>query len=343
MAVDRLLENLERLCSFNGISGRENAVADEIERQITGYCTCYRDNLGNIIAEKQGKKRSNYKLMISAHMDEVGMIVTGITSDGMLRLATVGGIDSRVILGRGVTVGSGISGVIGTKAVHMQSAEERGTAVSADDLFIDIGAKDKADAEQLVSLGESVTFDSPFIRFGNGFIKGKAIDDRFGCALMIELIRSEPEYDTTFVFCTQEEIGLRGAKAAAYSVNPDFAIVCETTTAADIAGVPSEKQVCVLGKGAVVSYMDRHTMYDKELYDLAFQTAEEQKLSCQTKSMVAGGNDAGAIHTAHGGVRTMAVSIPCRYLHSPSCVIQESDMQSCLDLVKAMAERIQAL
>ena len=338
-----MLENLERLCHLNGISGREKAVADEIERQISGYCECRRDNLGNLIAEQRGKKRAKHKLMLSAHMDEVGMIVTGITTDGMLRFSTVGGIDSRVIIGRGVTVGNSLPGVIGTKAVHMQSAEERDTAVNADNLFIDIGAKDKADAEQTVALGESVTFDSPFLRFGSGFVKGKAIDDRFGCALLISLIRAGVEYDTTFVFCTQEEIGLRGAKAAAYSVNPDFAIVCETTTAADIAGVTAEKQVCALGRGAVVSYMDKSTMYDKALYDLAFQTARELEIPCQTKSMVAGGNDAGAIHVSRGGVRTLAVSIPCRYLHSPSCVIQEADMQSCRSLVHAMAQRIQAL
>ncbi len=338
-----MTENLKKLCGLCGISGREQTVADEIERQISPYCSCRRDNLGNLIAQKQGKKRAGHTLMISAHMDEVGMIVTDITSDGMLRFAPVGGIDSRVMIGRSVLVGDGISGVIGTKAMHMQTAEERGTAVKSDQLFIDIGAEDKEDAQRFVSRGESVCFDSDFLEFGNGFLKGKAIDDRFGCALMVELIRSELEYDTTFVFSTQEEIGLRGAKAAAYSVNPDFAIVCEATTAADISGVDGEKQVCTLGKGAVVGFMDHRTMYDRELYRLAFQTAEECGIPCQTKTMVAGGNDAGAIHTSRGGVRTIAVSIPCRYLHSPSCVIQKEDMNSCLELVRALIPRIQTL
>lgn len=338
-----MTENLKRLCEINGISGRETAVADEIERQISPYCTCRRDNLGNLIAFKQGKKRAKHSLMLSAHMDEVGMIVTDITSDGMLRFSPVGGIDPRVIIGRCVLVGDGVPGVIGTKAMHMQTAEERSTAVKCDQLFIDIGATDKEDAAQYVERGESVCFDSEFLSFGNGFLKGKAIDDRFGCALLIELIRSKLEYDTNFVFCTQEEIGLRGAKAAAYSVNPEFAIVCEATTAADIAGVEGEKQVCALGKGAVVGFMDHRTVYDRELYRLAFETAKERDIPCQTKTMVAGGNDAGAIHTSRGGVRTLAVSIPCRYLHSPSCVIRQDDMASCLELVRALIPRIQSL
>ena len=338
-----MIQNLEKLCSISGISGREKAVSAEIEQQIKGYCEYHYDNLGNLIAVKKGKKAAKHKVMISAHTDEVGMIVTSITSDGMLRFAPVGGIDSRVLIGRSVRVGENLYGVIGTKAVHLQSVEERKTAVKSDDLFIDIGAMDKEDALKYISLGESVCFDSPFVAFGNGFLKGKAIDDRFGCALMIRMIQSELEYDTTFAFCVQEEVGLRGAKAAAYTVNPDFAIVCEATTAADVADVPENKKVCKLGDGAVVSYMDHRTVYDKELYDLAFSTAQEHQIACQTKTMVAGGNDAGAIHTSRGGVRTMAISIPCRYLHSPSCVIQKQDMESCYQLVRLMAERIQEL
>ncbi len=338
-----MLKNLAHLSSINGISGREQAVAAEIERQIAGYCSCRRDNLGNLIAEKKGAQPAKHKLMLSAHMDEVGMLVTDITEDGLLRIAAVGGVDPRVVLGRSVTVGAGIPGVIGTKAMHMQSAEERGTAVGFDQLYIDIGARTREDAEAVVIRGESVCFDSPFLSFGNGLVKGKAIDDRFGCALLIELIRSELPHDTTFVFCTQEEIGLRGAKVAAYAVNPEFAIVCEATTAADIIDVPRHQQVCRLGEGAVVGFMDHRTMYDKELYQLAFAIAEQGQIKCQTKTMVAGGNDAGAIHTSRGGVRTLAVSIPCRYLHSPSCVIQQADMESCLALVRALIERIQAL
>ena len=172
--------------------------------------------------------------------------------------------------------------------------------------------------------GDIVYFSSEYTEFGNGMIKSKAVDDRFGCALLIELIKSDLEYDAYFTFTVQEEIGLRGARAAAFSVNPDVAIAVEATTAADIEGVSGNKRVCSLGKGAVVSYMDRGTMYDKELYNYAFEIAEKKNISCQTKTLIAGGNNSGAIHIAGNGVRTIAVSAPCRYLHSPSCVVKLS-------------------
>ncbi len=338
-----MIELLEKLSAINGISGREDAVANEIEQIIRPYCTVSRDNLGNLIAHKQGKKRAKHPLMISAHMDEVGMIITDITDEGMLRFATVGGIDPRVLVGRAVTIEDSLAGVIGSKAVHLQTPEERATALSTDDLYIDIGAPNRESAEAMVKRGDSVCFRSSFYSFGEGMVKGKAIDDRFGCALLIKLIQSEIEYDTTFVFSTQEEIGLRGAKVAAYAVNPAFAIVCEATTAADVADVTGEKKVCSLGKGAVVGFMDRHTVYDRQLYRLAFDTAQKFQIPCQTKTAVAGGNDAGVIHLSRGGVRTIAVSIPCRYLHSSSCVIHKEDAESCLKLVGTMIAEIQTL
>ena len=158
---------------------------------------------------------------------------------------------------------------------------------------------------------------------------------------MLELIDGELEYDTWFSFVVQEEVGLRGAQAASYTIAPDIAVVLEATTASDIPSSSGEKRVCELRKGPVVSYMDRHTIYDKELYRLAFETADSLGIPCQTKTMVAGGNDAGAISVAHGGVRTMAVSLPCRYLHSPSCVIAGSDLDSAYKLTKNLLERIQ--
>ena len=160
---------------------------------------------------------------------------------------------------------------------------------------------------------------------------------------MIEMIRSELEYDIWFVFNVQEEIGLRGSTASAFSIAPDFAIVLESTTAADIDGASGAKRVCELGKGPVVSFMDRRTMYDKELYNLAFTIAKENDFPCQTKTMVAGGNDAGSIHISGKGIRTIAVSLPCRYLHSSSSVIDADDLDNSRRLVKFLAERIAEL
>lgn len=333
-------EQLRKLCQINGISGREHKVREEILSQISSYCDdLHVDPLGNIIAFKKGKKTPKQKLLISAHMDEVGLIVTGITSDGMLRFATVGGIDARVLVGRSVLVGNSIPGVIGTKAVHMQSAEEKAKATPVDQLYIDIGAKDKEDALQYVSLGESVCFQSEPVEFGNNCLKAKAIDDRFGCALMIQLLQSELPCDLYCSFVVQEEVGLRGAKVAAHDICPDIAIVLEATTAGDLAGVEELKQVCSLGKGPVIPFMDRATIYDYDLYQFAMETAKQHHIPCQTKTAVAGGNDAGAFSISCGGIKTVSVSVPCRYLHSPCCVINWEDAENSLALVQAMLER----
>ena len=332
---------LEKLCQLSGVSGNEKEVREFICNEIDGSCEYQIDPLGNIIAFKKGKKVPDKKLMIAAHMDEVGLIVTSIKADGTLKISPVGGVDAGVVIGRQVLVGDEkLVGVIGAKAVHNLSAEEKKTASKFSKLYVDIGASNKEEAEKHVSMGDIITFKSEFIEFGNDKIKGKAIDDRAGCAIMIELIKGELEYDTTFVFTVQEEIGTRGAKVATYTVKPDFAIVLETTTAADIPVASEEKRVCQLGSGAVVSYMDRTTIYDRELYKLAFTVAAEKNISIQTKTMIAGGNDSGAIHVSNGGVRTLAISAPCRYLHSPSCVVNGNDLIACRDLAKVLIAKI---
>lgn len=332
-------EILKELCMTDGISGDENAVRDLIISKIKLVCDYSIDNLGNLICFKKGKKKPKKKLMICAHMDEVGLIVTYIRADGTLAFGTVGGIDPSVIIGRQVRIGKNrITGVVGSTAVHNLSKEARDKAPEADSLYIDIGADSKEEAEKYVSLGDCVYFDSEFTELGSSRVKAKALDDRAGCALMIKLLHEKPEYDTYFVFNVQEEIGLRGSTVSAFSVAPDFAIVLEATTAADIDGVSGAKRVCVLGDGPVVSFMDKRTIYDKELYQLAFDIA-----TCQTKTMIAGGNDAGAIHTSGNGIRTIAISVPCRYLHSPSSVIEMSDLESSYKLVKILARRIPEL
>ena len=236
---------LEKLCQLSGVSGNEKEVREFICNEIDGSCEYQIDPLGNIIAFKKGKKVPDKKLMIAAHMDEVGLIVTSIKADGTLKISPVGGVDAGVVIGRQVLVGDEkLVGVIGAKAVHNLSAEEKKTASKFSKLYVDIGASNKEEAEKHVSMGDIITFKSEFIEFGNDKIKGKAIDDRAGCAIMIELIKGELEYDTTFVFTVQEEIGTRGAKVATYTVKPDFAIVLETTTAADIPVASEEKRVC---------------------------------------------------------------------------------------------------
>ncbi len=336
-----MLDKLRDLCLINGISGDEDKVRDYIISKISDKCDYKVDNLGNIIAFKKGRKTPENKVLLSAHMDEVGLIVKYINDDGSLKVDSVGGVDPRVVFGRQVTVGrNNTVGVIGGVAIHNLSSDEKEKAVPFDKLTVDIGAESRSDAEKIVTLGDSVYFKSDFIEFGEGFIKAMAIDDRFGCALMLELIESYLEYDTYFTFVVQEEIGLRGATAASYTVNPDYAIVIEATTAADIPLSEGEKSVCKCGDGPVISFMDRSTIYNKELYNLAFVTAKEQGIPCQTKTMIAGGNDAGAIHISRGGVKTISVSVPCRYIHSPSCVANKDDMLNSLTLVKALLNKL---
>lgn len=327
--------NLKELCLINGASGDESRVRDFIKSKISAD-EMITDNLGNLIVFKKGKKRVKNKIMFSAHMDEVGFMITHINEDGFLSFGEVGGINPSVVLGRGVRLESGVPGVIGTKAVHQQSADERKNQPEIKSLYIDIGASSREEAEKYAPLGSYAYFDDDFFEFGDGFIKGKAIDDRAGCLIMMNMINSEPEYDAWYAFTVQEEIGTRGAGTAAFSISSDIAFVLETTTACDIAGVSGAKKVCELGKGAVVSYMDNGTIYDRELYNLAMKTALESQIPVQTKTLIAGGNDSRSIHISRGGVRTCAISVPCRYLHSPSCVIKESDFNA----VKALAEKM---
>lgn len=332
---------LEKLCKAEGISGDEGSVREIIINEIKPFADEIKtDNLGNIIVFKKGKNHAKAKLMLSAHMDEVGFMVTDITSDGYLKFDEVGGLDRRVVLGKTVTVGKNkVNGVIGVKPIHLSKSDERTAVPKYGEMYIDIGATSKDDALCVVSYGDSVNFNS--IYENNGYtIKSKAIDDRFGCLALIELIKSELEYDMHFVFAVQEEVGLRGAKVAAYSVDPEFAIVVETTTAADIAGVEETRQVCNLGDGAVISVMDRRTIYDKRMSEMAFECAKETGAKAQYKRAVAGGNDSGVIHQSRGGVKTLAISLPCRYLHSSVTVANVSDCDDIIKIVSALANKI---
>ena len=331
-------ELLRTLCTSNGISGDEGAIREIIINEIKDYAEYEVDPLGNILAFKKGKNRAEKKLMLSAHMDEVGFIVTDITDEGLLKFDEVGGLDRRVLPARAVVV-NGKNGVIGVKPVHLCEGDEDKTIPKLGDMYIDIGADTREEAEKAVSLGDSVTFVPRYL--DNGFtIRSKALDDRVGCFILINLIKSELEYDTHFCFLVQEEVGLRGARAAAFTVAPDFSLVLEATTAADVPDVVPAKQVCRIGSGAVIGFIDRHTIYDREMLRLAFDLANKNGLKAQLKKAVAGGNDAGSIHSSRGGVRTLAVSIPCRYLHAQNSLIAKSDLDDLYTLVALLSKEL---
>lgn len=330
-----MTEQLKKLCELNGPSGNEDSIRQYILKELSGVAECKTDALGNIIAFKKGKNESKYKLMLDAHMDEVGIIVTSITSDGFLKFTTLGGIKDCILLSRTVTINDSVTGIIGCKPVHLSTADERKKAPKKDALYIDIGVSSKQEAEKYVSVGDYGVINSDFEILGNK-IKAKAIDDRAGCLILLELLKMDSDYDFYATFTVQEEIGSRGAKTATYAIDPDFAIVLEATTAADIDGVADSDKVCVLGKGPAVSFMDNGTVYDRTLYNVALQSG----ITCQTKASVTGGNNSSSIHQSRDGVRTLSLSIPCRYIHSPSCVADINDVNATINLAKYMINKI---
>lgn len=333
-----MLELLKTLCALPGPSGMEDAVRDFIRTQAEPYADEIRtDPMGNLMVFRKGAARLAKPVMLCAHMDEVGLIVKRVTDDGMLKFGFVGGVDPRVVIGRRVKFG-GTVGVVGIKAVHLTTAAERRQMPKTRDLYIDIGASSKKEALSKVSLGDYGVFDSDVVEFGDGLLKAKAIDDRLGCAVLLTLLQSQPPIDTWFVFTVQEEVGLRGSATASFALDPDFCLIVEGTTAADLAEAPAHKQVCRLRKGPVLPFMDRTTIYDTELFDMLRDAADARGLAWQTKHMVAGGTDAGRIHKSRAGVRTAGLAAPVRYIHSPSSVAALSDMQGVLTLAKAFLE-----
>lgn len=331
-----MLNELKHLCALPGVSSFEDAVRDYIAQQAKPYADEMTvDAMGNLIVFKKGTKSTGNKLMLCAHMDEVGMIVTSITDEGYLKFDFVGGVDRRVAIGKRVLVGEkGVPGIIGIKAYHLVSREEEKTVPKTDSLYIDIGAKDKESAEKVVSLGDYAIFDSDWVEFGDGFVKAKALDDRVGCAIMLALLREELPMDVTFVFTVQEEVGTRGAFGAAFRINPEIALVLETTTAADIPSSTEHQQVCAPGKGPVVPFMDGGTIYDRELFELLRKLAQDNQIPWQTKHYVAGGTDARAVQRTKAGVRVAGMAAAVRYLHAPSSVGCIKDFENMLRLTR---------
>lgn len=333
-----MLEHLKALCALDGVSGNEREVRDYVAAAASRFADEIKtDPLGNVIAFRRGHDRSK-RIMLAAHMDEVGLIIRSVTAEGFLKFATVGGIDRRVLLGRQVRIDakSGkIPGVLGICPVHLASDKKK--PPKEDELYIDIGAKDKEEAAALVSPGDFTAFATEPAKFGEGRFKAKAIDDRLGCAILLNMLESgnTPQTDTCFVFTVQEEVGGRGAAAAAYTVNPDAALVIEGTTAADLPGVLGDKRVCLLGGGAVINYMDKGTIYSPEMSESLRELANTLGIAWQVKTLVAGGTDAGKIHVSRAGIPCAGLAAPVRYIHAPVSLVDLKDAQAVLELATA--------
>jgi len=338
-----MLENLKKLCALSGVSGWEDEVRDEILLQAMEYADSIEsDAMGNLYVFKKGKMSPARPVMLAAHMDEVGLIVTGYRDDGSLRFQFVGGMDRRVVLGKRVFIGpKHVPGVIGLKAIHLVPKSERDSTVpKVEDLYVDIGAESEEEAKKLVAPGDRGVFDGSVNEFGDGFIKAKALDDRVGCAALLELLKRELPVDVCCVFTVQEEVGCRGAVTAANRLKPAIALVLEGTTAADIGGVEEGKQVCRLGKGVVIPFMDGGTIYKSALYRKATASAERRGILWQTKEMVAGGTDASAIQRSGEGVSVLTLSAPLRNIHSPASTGRITDILAIPELCFGILEDI---
>lgn len=322
-------ELLKTLCALDGAPSCEDNVREFIREKAEPFADSIRtDVMGNLIVFKKGAKAAPNKLMLAAHMDEVGLMVRSITEDGYLKFVTLGGIDRRVLIGKRVFVGKArIPGIIGLKAFHLGSAEERKKTPKLSELYIDLGCESADEAKKLVSPGDVIVFDGSPESFGEGFLRAKAIDDRIGCAVMLSLLEKPLPIDCTFVFTVQEEIGTRGAFGAAFSVKPEMALVLEGTTAADLPDMDEHKKVCIPGNGPVIPFMDGATIYDRELFELLRDLAIQNNIPWQTKHFIAGGTDAGAIQRSRAGVKVAAISAAVRYLHTSKSVVSLRDFE----------------
>jgi putative aminopeptidase FrvX len=335
-------EHLKALSEAFGPSGCENQVRQIIVERIKDRVDSYHvDHLGNLIALQKGTAHPGFRVMAAAHMDEVGFMITHVDDGGMLHFTKVGGIDDRVLPAKVVRIGEKrIPGVIAIKPVHLTEPEERGRAISYDQLVIDIGTSSRSEAEKLVHKGDYAAFDISFDDLGQ-LVKGKAFDDRAGCAVLIALIERGPyPFDFYPTFTTMEEVGLRGARVAGYSVMPDAAFVFEGTICDDSPKEQDISPTTEVGKGPAISVMDRSVIADRRLVRLVLETAEAEGIPYQFKQPGKGGTDAGAIHLAQTGVPSVPVSVPSRYIHSPVSILSKSDFDYTVQLIASTFQRL---
>ena len=340
--------NLQAFTQARGVSGNEGAAREVILKAVQDHIDEHIvDALGNLICHKRPRRPAPEggrapRIMLAAHMDEIGLIVTGINSDGSLSFGKVGGIDDRVLVSKQVLVGeSAVPGVIGYPPIHLIPRSERDRAPDMTKAVIDIGATDKAGAEKLASPGDYVTFRGEWAELdptGQRTVMAKALDDRAGCAVLAELLQGDYAVDLYAVFTAQEEVGTRGARVAAARIAPDLAIALEGTICDDLPRLPEDdtSPVTRLGDGPAITFMDRSFIADRRLLNLLLRVAEAKGIPHQFKSAVAGGTDSGAIHVTGGGVPSITVAVPTRYIHAPISMLSLKDLDHTVQLVQAV-------
>ncbi|MPM78223.1 putative aminopeptidase YsdC [bioreactor metagenome] len=325
-----ILTTLQTLNACHGPAGDERGVA----AAIRGFCAPFADEIssdtmGNLIVRKKG---SGTKVMFAAHMDSIGYIITHIEKEGFLRFGKLGGLYPYSILHTPVRFGNGVRGLV--------SRDEKGelSKLTLDDLFIDIGAKDEEDAKKRVTIGDTAVFDGQAFQTG-GRIVSPYMDNRISCVVLLMALEKlgRSNHDLYFVFTVQEELGLRGAKTAAYSIDPDYAVAVDVTTSDDVPGTKHEGSA-VLGGGAAIKVMDSSVICHPQMVRKLSVLAERAGIKVQRDVIKAGGTDAGSIHQSRAGVLTGGVSVPCRYVHSTVEMVDISDVEACASLVAAFAQ-----
>ena len=334
-------ELLRQLTEATGVSGAEKEVRLLIRDLIADHVDEWAvDTMGNLLATRRGTGASDLRVLVDAHMDEVGLLVVEIESSGMLKFVTVGGFDDRALLGKVVQIGSQkVTGVIGARAIHLLKSNEYSKVVKVDAMRIDIGAKNKDGAAAKVKVGDYAAFVTAYEESGapgGRTAIGKAFDNRAGCAALVELLRGERyPFDLIAAFTVQEEVGLRGAEVAAYSARPDAALVLECTPAYDL---PNEKDVSpnvALGQGPSIYVMDARTLQDPRLVAHLTRTADAHGIPYQIRQPGGGGTNTGAIQRAAAGIPVATVAVPGRYAHTPTLMISLDDYDNVVRLTGA--------
>lgn len=337
---------LKKILDASGISGYEAQIAEIMRAEFKKSCDSVEiDNFGNVIGKKgKGKK----KIMLAAHMDEIGLLVKQITKEGYINFIKVGGIDDRILPGQRVIVKSkkaDVLGVIGSKPPHLQKEEERKQTIKYEDMFIDIGARSKEEAEKRVAVADPVIFEPNSGVLGGDLCYGKAVDDRIGCYALIKIMeRIKPKAEIYAVATAQEEVGLKGAKTSSFAIAPDFAVAIDTTIAGDTPQIKERESSLRLGQGVAITIIEasgRGFIITEKVKDLFVETAKKNKIKYQIDVIEGGVTDGAMIHMSREGILTGVLSIPTRYIHSPTAVFSINDVDAAIDLAVKVIEKVQ--
>ena len=338
---------LEKLSNASGVSGFEDEVRNLMQEELTGHVDDLDvDNMGNLIATKNGKPDGK-KVMLAAHMDEIGLMVRYIDKEGFIKFSKLGGINDQMLLNQEVYIhsnGEKILGVIGSKPPHRMKAAEKKKPVEYENMFIDIGASSKEDAEEMINVGDPITIKQKFAELKNDLVMGNAMDNRVGCAILLEVMkRARSDATICGVGTVQEEVGLKGARTAAFRINPDMALALDVTISGDHPGMKEEEAPAKAGKGPCIILTDasgRGIITHPQVKELLIQVAEEEEIPYQIEVSEGGTTDATAIHLTREGIPTGVISPPSRYIHTPVSVVNIKDVENAVKLILAVLNRL---